>query len=130
MGHLTDQSEPSEAELLAALNRVGSDVVFRQKTRRIVRAITVVAIISLVTSVISIYALTTVRDYQVEACVRDNTLRQTYVDQWGPVLTKSPVTPPPAEDAPKEVKDAYAAQLETRAIFKKSLDEGFAQHPC
>jgi hypothetical protein len=61
-------------------------------------------------------------------CVRDNTLRQTNLDLWRPLLLEPvPALPPGATEAERL---ARAKQLERTAAFRKTLETGFATHGC
>jgi hypothetical protein len=127
---LTDQTQSSDQELLTELRKVGTDLVFRKKTRKLMRIIFALTAFSVVISVISIFALVSVRTLQVRECQRDNEFRKAYVDQWAPILADSPAPQKPAEDAPQEVQAAYERSVRSRASFVKSLDTNFAQHAC
>lgn len=126
---MTDQAQ-TDAELLEELKKVGTDLVFRQKTRRIMRRLMALTTFTFVISVISILAYVEVRDVQIAECRRDNELRKAYVDQWRPILADSPKPQKPAEDAPIEVKEAYERQIRSRTTFEKSLNTGWAQRKC
>lgn len=69
-------------------------------------------------------------DTQREVCERANDFRQAYVDQWEPILAESPPPKKPPDGSPKEVVDAYEAQVKTREIFENSLATDFAQQDC
>lgn len=118
-----------DEELLVMLKRVGSDVAFRQKTRRWIKMIAAIAIVALLGALISLFAVGAVRYVQKQACERDNELRKAYTNQWEPILSESPLPEPPPEGAPQEAVDAYNVQIKQRATFEASLD-AFAQHPC
>lgn len=127
---MTDQEEcMSNDELLEELKRVGSDIGFRLRTRRILQVIGGIAVVALIAACISVGSIIAVRHFQIQGCNRDNALRKAYTDQWSPVLRDSPPPTKPPEDAPQAAKDAYAAQVRQRVAFEKGL-EGFAQHPC
>jgi len=127
---LTDHSGPTDEELLKALEKVGSDLVFREKTRRIMRRIFVLTLFSIAVSVISVAALVKIRQVQIEGCNRDNALRQAYVDQWRPIVADSPIPTKPPDDAPQEAKDAYERSIRSREAFIKSLDTAWGPRSC
>lgn len=121
--------EPDD-ELLDELKRVGSDLGFRKRVRRSIRAVILFITVDLIISGIAIFALVSVKDVQREACERDNILRKSYVDQWTPLIADNPLPPEPPDDAPQEVKDNYNKQKRSHDIFIDGLSNGFAQHPC
>lgn len=129
VGEQGPQSDDAEA-LLAELQRVGSDLGFRLRTRKVQRFIAAIAVGALVASAIAIFSVVAVRYVQIQACERDNDLRAAYVDQWKPVLEDTPVPVKPPDDASQEVKDEYEASVRQRATFEESLYVGFSQHPC
>lgn len=67
---------------------------------------------------------------QHQACKEVNEFKKSYVAQWEPILAETPTPKPPPDGSPKEVVDAYEAQVKTRKRFENSLDVGFAQKDC
>lgn len=122
-------STPEDAdELTQQLKRVDSSLVFRDWTRRWVRWLAVIGLTALVAALVAVAATVGLFVARREACNRDNTLRESYVAQWQPVLSQPvPTLPPNATE--EQRKTAEASRL-LRERFQYDLDHGFAQHGC
>lgn len=124
------QESDGDQELLAELRKVGSDLGFRRRIRRIIRGMIALMVVDMFVSILAIYAVSVVRGYQHDACERSNKFREAYVNQWAPIIADSPIPTKPPDDAPQAVKDAYRIQIKSRNSFIHSLNTDFAQQPC
>lgn len=70
-----------------------------------------------------------IQQTQLEACERDNVLRQANHDLWAPVLERNPPQDPGPDATPEEQQE-YEDDLAVREIFIQALREGFALHAC
>ncbi len=120
----------TDEELVEQLRRVSSDLSFRHWVRKNLKWIVIFLVFNLVISFIAVYAFVKVRTIQKENCEHFNAFKESYVNQWKPVLADSPPATPPADDAPQEVKEAYERQQKLRTNFENSLNTDFAQQAC
>lgn len=127
-GH--DHEQASEGELLEQLRKVGSDLGFRMRARKLFKILIAFVAFDLLISGVAVLALVQVRRIQVTVCQRDNTFRQSYVNQWEPLIADNPPPTPPPNDASPEVKESYDRQIRSRNAFIKGLTNDFAQHDC
>lgn len=118
----------TDDDLVGQMKRVRSDLSFRKWTRKRIFLSLCLIFVDLLTTALSVYAISLNRNLAVETCKRDNVFREAYVNQWKPILTLPPLSLPAG--ATPEVKAQYNAQEVLRIRFNESLTKDFAIHPC
>ena len=128
-----ERRRATDAQMIEALKEVEDQlrglradvalVVRRYATQRVIIGTLVFTLVALGLLVVDN------RQNALEACRRDNELRQANTALWTPILADSPQPTLPPSPTPEQ-QSQFERQIRQRENFEKALASGFAVHDC